>query len=252
MRLSKFVCVVAALMACVAVVRPASAVVPVVFGASWDPPAQSLQSIIDTRYGPGTINVQTDFVGAHAGDPDPWFWFGSQFGAMIIREVAGNANRNVVGWYEDKGSPPVIDGVGDGVVFDGPSGEGATAVVFFDRPTTRFGFYLNPNGPLDALWAAEPEKFYTNRLYNERGPNGAALHAPFDGDVQALVFDISNYSFPNTWLVCFEDLDSGSLPTGPGGATDNDFNDFVFEVTALGATPTLHMSLGALKARYHK
>ena len=32
--------------------------------------------------------------------------------------------------------------------------------------------------------------------------------------------------------------------------TDNDFNDLVFEVTALGATPTARMSIGALKALY--
>ena len=32
--------------------------------------------------------------------------------------------------------------------------------------------------------------------------------------------------------------------------TDNDFNDFLFEVTAYGATPAHPLSFGALKAKY--
>jgi hypothetical protein len=69
--------------------------------------------------------------------------------------------------------------------------------------------------------------------------------------MQALVYDISRFKGANTWLVCFEDLDSGAVP-GPLGLkqTDNDFNDFIFEVTAFGATPVQPLSLGALKAKY--
>jgi hypothetical protein len=105
--------------------------------------------------------------------------------------------------------------------------------------------------PLGAINAPEPELFFTNRFYNDLGPDGSgAIHVPYDGDVQALVFDISDYMGPNTWLVCFEDVDSGANPGPCCSTTDNDFNDFVFEVTAFGATPAQPVSFGALKTKY--
>jgi len=64
------------------------------------------------------------------------------------------------------------------------------------------------------------------------------------------VYDVSSYTQPNTWLVCFEDLDSGANPGPCCSTTDNDFNDFVFEVTALGPTPNATMTFGGIKARY--
>lgn len=247
-------CALAVSLAAVLAVPAGAAVVPVTIGASWDGPSQSLQKIVDARYGVGAINVQTDYMGAHPTDPDPWFWIDNKLSALLVTEVAGNADYNMVGWYEENGSRPVIDGVGDGVIFNGAAAQGAMTYVTFDKPMTRFGFYLNPNGVLDAPFASEPEKFYTNRFDNDLGPGGGpALHAPFDGDVQALIFDVSRFTTPNTWLVCFEDLDAGSNPGALGSAaTDNDYNDFVFEVTAFGATPTVPMTFGALKSKYLK
>lgn len=237
---------------------PAHAAVVVTFGTSWDGPDHTLQKIVDGRYGPGKIDVQADYVGAHVGDQDPWFWVDAKFSALLITEVAGNADRNTLGWYTETGvshlaSPPTLynDGVHDGVVFDGPAGAGATKVVLFSSPRTKFGFYLNPNGPLDAINAPEPEKFWTNRFLNDLGPGGGALHSPLDGDVQALIYDISKIvGSDNTWLVAFEDLDSGASPAACCTPTDNDYNDLVFEVTALGATPIQNLSFGQLKARY--
>ncbi len=233
---------------------PSHAVVTVVWGDSWDGPSAGLQHIVDDLYGAGHVDVKTDYLGAKAGDPDPWFWVDNQFSALLVKEVAGNADYNQVGWFQDNGSFPVLvnDGVHDGVVFDGPAGTGTAAIVTFLKPMTRFNFYLNPNGPGDATNAPEPEKFYTNRTYNDAGSDGSgALHAPLGGDVQALVYDLSRIKGTNTWLVCFEDLDSGANP-GPWGQaqTDNDFNDLVFEVTAFGATPVQALSFGGLKAKY--
>ena len=232
-----------------ALAPPAHAVVPVVFGTSWDGPANSLQNIVNARYGPGHINVTTDYIGAHPGDPDPWFWVGDHFSAYMIREVAGNANRNTLCWYEENGTRPVFPG--SGIVFDGPTGSGATSVIAFSTSMLHFGFLMDPNGSLGAINAPQPELFFTDRRFNDIGPNGTALHAPVDGDVQALVYDVSPWTAPNTWLVCFEDLDSGAVPGAPGASqTDNDFNDMVFEVIALGATPTTTLTIGALKERY--
>jgi len=243
---------VVTVLASLAVASSAGAQVHVTFGTSWD--GVSLQSIINNRYGAGHINVTTDYIGAHASDIDPWFWFGDHVDALMIREVAGNANRNTLYWYEENGTKPGVP-VGSpmgGLVFDGPSGQGATAVIVFPYPRMHFGFMMDPNGPNGTVNAPQPECFFTNRRFNDLGPDGSgAIHEPYDGDVQALVFDVSPWSAPNTWLVCFEDLDSGAMP-GPSGhaQTDNDFNDMVFEVQALGATPVAGMSFGALKAMY--
>jgi hypothetical protein len=242
--------------AALCVAAPSQAAVQIVMGESWDGPANNLQSIVDGFYGAGQINVRTDFLGAKAGEPDPWFWLDNQFSALLVKEVAGNADYNQVGWYQETGLFPVLknDGVHDGMIFDGPAGQGAAAIVSFSKPMTRFGFYLNPNGPRDATNAPEPEKFYTNRFYDDAGPDGSgALHVPLGGDVQALIYDISRFKGANTWLVCFEDLDSGANPGLLGQAqTDNDYNDFIFEVTAYGATPVQSLTFGALKAKYSR
>jgi len=248
--LALFICAVL----CVAV--PSQAAVEVVWGESWDGPSVGLQSIVDGLYGAGQINVRTDYLGSKAGEPDPWFWLDNQFSALLVMEVAGNADYNQVGWYQETGSIPVLrnDGVEDGLVFDGPAGAGAAAIVVFSKPMTRFGFYLNPNGPGDATNAPEPERFYTNRTYNDVGPDGGGvLHSPSGGDMQALVYDISRFKGQNTWLVCFEDLDSGANPGLLGKAqTDNDYNDYLFEVTAFGATPVQPLTFGALKTKYRR
>ena len=248
--LRRIVAVAAATAAALVLASAAHAVVPVVFGTSWDGPANTLQKIVDMRYGAGHINVTTDYIGAHPGDLDPWFWVGDRFSAYMIKEVAGNATRNSLAWYEETGTRPSFPG--GGIVFDGPMGAGWTTVIAFSRPMIKFGFMMDPNGSLGATNAPQGELFFTNRFYNDIGPSGAgALHAPTNGDVQVLVFDVSPWSAPNTWLVCFEDLDSGAMPGAPGSSqTDNDFNDMVFEVIALGATPVTTVSFGGLKERY--
>jgi len=244
------------LLACIAICAPMPAAamspVPVAMGASWDGPSHELQGIVDAYIGvAGAIDVHVDYEGGHAGDVDPWFWVGSGFPALMITEVAGNANSNMLGWYRENGLPPVIDGVDDGVVFTGPQGAGTGTVVNFPNGTTKFGFYLDTQRTFTGPSGLQKEIFFTNRSWNDRGYHGAgATHAPFDGDVQALIFDVSRWKGPNTWLVCFEDLDAG-LPIEPCcNGTDDDYNDMVFEVTALGATPTQTLSFGALKAKY--
>ena len=242
--------------AALCITAPAGAAVKVVWGESWDGPSYNLQNIVDGLVGAGRIDVKTDFLGAKLTDPDPWFWLDSRVSALLVTEIAGNRNRNQVGWYVENGVKPVLrnDGVNDGLVFDGPAGAGTTALVTFAGSMTKFGFYMNPNGPDGATNAPEPELFFTNRTYNDPGPDGSGtLHFPWGGDMQALVYDISPYFGENTWLVCFEDLDSGAWP-GPAGSaqTDNDWNDFIFKVTAYGATPVEKLSFGGLKDMYRR
>jgi hypothetical protein len=250
MRALRLGCLVAATALALAA-TPALAQVSVVLGTTWDAPSNSLQNILDARYGAGNIDVATDYIGHDAGDPDPFTWSGLSFHSLLIREVAGHANNNTLGWYRETGAAPVIDGVDDGVVFTGPMGQGEASMVTLGPGDVSFGFWLNPNGPGNATNAPEPELFFTNRLYNDIGPNGSgAVHAPFDGDMQALVFDVSTWTQPNTWVVCFEDLDSGPDPTPCCSQTDNDFNDLVFEVTVARAVGVEEVVFTAIKALY--
>jgi hypothetical protein len=230
----------------------ATSPVPVTIGTSWDAPGNDLQVIVDNYIGtPGAINVQTDYVGAHAADLDPWFWYGSSLPALLITEVAGNANVNELGWYRETFVKPVIDGVDDGIVFTGLETDGAVATIVFPAGTSKFGFFLDTHRVIDAVSGTQEQVFFTNRFANDLGTYGyGATHAPFDGDVQALVFDVSQWKGPNTWLVCFEDTDSGSPIQACCNGTDDDYNDVVFQVTASGATPTQSITFGALKAIY--
>jgi hypothetical protein len=230
----------------------AASPVPVMFGSSWDGPSNDLQHVIDAYIGiPGALNVQPDFVGARAGQLDPWFWVGNSIQALMITEIAGNANTNELGWYRETGTKPVIDGLDDGIVFSGPQSGGASVVVTFPSGLTKFGFYLNTHHTISTPFGMRPQLFFTNRFYNDLGLNGAgATHAPFDGDVQAIVYDVSPWKGPNTWLVCFEDTDAGAPITPCCSGTDDDYNDMVFIVKALGATPTRTITFGELKTRY--
>jgi hypothetical protein len=246
-----FILFVAAI-ACFAGPATAASPVPVVFGTTWDSPALTLQNIVDTYLGgSGLVNVTTDYIGAVAGDPDPIFWVDDEFPALLVREIAGFQNTNILGWYKETFALPVIDGVDDGIVFVGPASSGASVLVSFPGGVQSFGFYLNPNGTGNSTNAPEPEKFFTNRFLNDLGPDGSgAVHAPFDGDVQALVFDVSAWKGPNTFLIAFEDLDYGAMPSPCCTKTDNDFNDLVYEIQAVGATPNVKLTFGGLKTRF--
>jgi hypothetical protein len=237
---------------------PASAIAagpaPATFGVSWDGSGSSLQQIVDDYLGiPGAVNVLTDYVGGHAGDLDPWYWHGKSVPALLIREIAGNANTNELGWYIENGAAPALagDGVRDGIVFAGLQGAAASTVVIFPSDMTRFGFYLDTHTQVLTPLGVMGQVFYTNRHFNDAGLNGfGATRVPAGGDVQALVFDVSRWKGPNAWLVCFEDMDAGAPITACCSGTDDDYNDFVFLVTALGASPNSMLTFGALKARY--
>ena len=80
-----------------------------------------------------------------------------------------------------------------------------------------------------------------------------AIHPPFDGDVQCLIFNITHLrgGVP-TYVVAWEDNDSGSplsdswSPT----TTDNDFNDLVVEISAFSPVKVEDTSWGEIKSRY--
>ncbi len=226
----------------------------VTFGTSWD--NVPLQDILDAEYGPGAIDVATQYEGYQVGDGDPTYWLDAGLDGLIIREIAGFRNRNTMGWYaEDLLGAPVIDGNDDGVVFDGPIGAGGTVTVNFPGGLTQFGFYLNPNGLQDGgANAPEPELFFTNRFYNDLGANGGGSpHAPFDGDPQCLVFNVSHlHGGVPTYILAWEDLDYGGpiSPSYSWTTTDNDFNDLVVEIQAISPVATENSTWGGVKALF--
>ena len=223
-------------------------------GVSWD--SISLQSVLDAEYGAGVINAATDYEGYLPGDADPAYWEDLGFDGLIIREIAGFQNQNTMGWYKETlAGAPAIDGIDDGVIFTGPMAQGQMASVSFPGGTTQFGFYLNPNGTGDGgNNALEPELHFTNRSYNDIGPNGSgALHAPLDGDPQGLIYNITHLrgGVP-TFIIAWEDIDSGSeiSPVYHWDKTDNDYQDLVVEITAISTVKSEDTSFGSIKALY--
>lgn len=230
---------------------PAIAGARAVIGDSWSVPRQKLQSIIDATYGPGRIDVQTDYLGARPGDPDQIVWAISMAPIMQVREIAGAALRSNLGWYLETadGQRPSIDGREDAPVYRNGADGHATIVLQFGQRRRQVGFYLHTP---DAGSGQGPRTLFTNRGFNDVGPGGAgALHEPTEGgDIQALVFDVSQWTRPLTWLVCFESRDSGAQPGPCCETTDNDYADYVFEVRAEATTPTFTPSFGLVKTLY--
>jgi hypothetical protein len=226
----------------------------VAWGVSWD--GVSLQEVLDAEYGFGVIDAATDYEGYLAGDADPPYWEDLGLDGVVIREIAGFQNTNVMGWYaEDLLGAPIIDGVDDGVVFTGPMAEGQQIVISFPGGVTQFGFYLNPQGGGDGgANAPEPEMHFTNRAYNDIGPNGAGtIHAPLDGDPQCLIYNITHLrNGVKTYVLAWEDLDSGSeiTPAYDWFTTDNDYQDLVVEVTAISVVRTEESSWAQIKSLY--
>ena len=220
-------------------------------GPAWNGPSDRLQRLVDATYGAGRINVNTDYLGAQPGDPDHITWLSAVWPILHVREISGTEHRYRFGWYIEAGSglPPAIDGRDDGPVFKNAHAPSSTNIPLPRLRGRAIGFYLRT---LDAGGGLGPRTFFTDRRFNDVGPGGAgALHEPREGgDIQALVFDVSTWTRPNTWLVCFESRDSGLDPGACCDGTDNDYADYVFEVRAEATTATLAPSFGSLKRIY--
>jgi hypothetical protein len=251
--------------------------IPVTFGD-----AHSLQSLVDRRYGSNHIDVTRDYIGARVNDIDPWFWVSNPSGVVRVNVVKRDADLSVVGFYLENGGQPMVPNGAE--LFFGPPSLPEQAIVVLPGLRARFGFYVDSPfpGPASGGPPGATKRFYTNRLFNDRGPDGnGAIHPPLNGDVQALIFDVSPWAGPDTWLVCFDDLDTGGFAAegarganpklgaslsvqrarddDDGDADDDpdgrevegfDFDDAVFEVKADGATLVRFVTFGGLKLLY--
>jgi hypothetical protein len=219
-------------------------------GPSRDGSLYNLQKKVDLLVGPGHIDVHRDFIGAKAGEADPWFWVNPGGRGVSVQLLERKSPHGEIGWYQETGTAPLIDGVHNGVALENWRLRGSRAMVHMPASVTRFGFYVEHQGGDDTTDEGVSYLYYTNRKLNDIGPHGrGAVHAPWDGDAQALIFDVSPWLGTNTWLVACEYSDSG-CPVGTGtGESDNDYCDILFTVTAAGGTtPTRASSFGAVKA----
>ena len=233
---------------------PATAASPVsvTIGRSRDGVLWDLQRVVDKAFGPGRIDVRNDYIGAHAGDPDPWMWTTVPGKAIVMTLIAKKHPNGTLGWFCDQGAPPLLNGTGDGVVLERSRLRSAPTTLRLPSTVRRFGFFVEREpGSTDIDGDGQANVYFSNRMYNDMGAHGAgALHAPFDGDVQMLIYDIGRLTSPDTWLVAVEYSDTGDALGTQDGQSDNDFSDFVFTITGVGVTPTQATSFGRLKALY--
>ena len=230
----------------------ASSPVPVSFGPSRDGVLHDLQKVVDRVLGPGRLDVHTSFIGAHAGDPDPWMWSTVPGKAIVLTLLDKKYASGSIGWYKENGRVPVIDGVDDGQIFERSRLSTMPITLRLPSSVTRFGFYVAREAGGAAIDGENDSYLYcSNRTLNDIGPHGAgALHAPYDGDVQMLVYDISRLVGADTWLVACEYSDTGMIMGTGDGQSDDDYSDIVFTVSGVGVTPTLSTSFGRLKALF--
>ncbi len=66
----------------------------VTWGSSWD--NVSLQTILDDEFGTGVIDAAMDYEGYLPGDADPAYWEDDAIKGLVVREIAGNRNRNTM------------------------------------------------------------------------------------------------------------------------------------------------------------
>jgi hypothetical protein len=241
-----------ALLLVTALPAAAATPVPVTIGRSRDGVLHDLQRVVDRYYGPGRIDVRTGFVGAHAGDPDPWMWTTVPGKMVVLTLLEKKSPHGTVGWYTESGGIPLLDGIGDGVVLDRARLKSSPTALRLPNTVQRFGIYVARESGGKALDGDDESYLYfSNRMLNDGGAQALPpLHAPWDGNVQMLVYDLGRLVAPDTWLVACEYSNSAHAIGTGDGQSDNDYSDLVFTVTGVGVTPTLATSFGRLKALY--
>jgi hypothetical protein len=169
---------------------------------------------------------------------------------MIVTLLDRESTQARVGWYSEDGYAPIVEGTNVNVIIDKSTVRGDARAVRVPSGVKRFGFFLSFDKPGRSPNSGEFTTF-SNRLWNSPGPSGTgAQHAPYDGDIQMLVYDISRWCGPRTWLIACETSDSGSKVGHGPDDSDNDYSDCLFSVSGAGVTPTLSTTFGRLKSRF--
>jgi hypothetical protein len=128
--------------------------------------------------------------------------------AVMVLEVAGNANYNEFGIYQGSGSS-----INYTQYFNGPDSTGATTNLAI--PSGNFGFYLE-------YYPTQTYFYSDDTLY----PNGQGQLAVYQGPVGGTTISVSGVGSlqwnSNDYILAWEDL--------PYGSSDQDFNDMVIYI----------------------
>ncbi len=171
-------------------------------------------------YAAGVAYATNNYIGHNPGDQDPFYAAGpTSTLSLIIEELAGFANQNLFGIYDQTNPANKIQ------VFNGADNSG-TPPVATTVPYNGFGFYLS---------APNPATWYTDRFLNAPGQAGPAENP--GGDPQFLMYHVS----PADYLIFAEDADYTQ------SYSDHDFNDMVVKVTVTPEPATVVLfALGGL------
>lgn len=221
-------------------------------GSERDHWLDDLQVKVDHLLGRDHLNVHTDYIGAHAGDPRPWSWVNDGNHPVAVTLIDRDVPKGVIGWYEETGYLPVIDGMGDGVALKDLNRRSTQTLLRLPAGVKRFGFYttLKPVGAGQKV--GECAVLYTNNLLNEQGTHGEGRT---DEPRRVYVYDVSRWLGAGTWLVASpmpsedDPLDNASSHCRRDD-DDNASPALLFTVSALGATPTHHVSFTEVKALF--
>ena len=212
---------------------------------------RELQRRVDRLVGPGQVDVRTDFLGANPGDPDPGLWQNPGH-AMELTLVNRRSPSCEVGWYAESSTRPVLDGVDDGCVLDSRKNRGDKVVFQLPTRVKRFGFYVAAL----AHDGAGADAQLTNRQWESSAGRGKTpRREPIDAARDMLVFDISHWVGPDTWLVaCETSARRDDLGRGHEDDDDDDderdYADVLFVVSGGSVTPALKTTFGRVKALY--
>jgi hypothetical protein len=227
--------------------------VPVLATASPDDATESrrehslhkLQEKVDECVGHKRVDVGRDFIGAHPGDPSAWSWTNNGLRGISLTLIASKSKVGGIGWYEDTGGTPVLDGVRSGVCIDGLRRRGIPMLMRLPTSVRRFGLYATQTPEGKKHRNDPPSVLFTNNLYNS--PNTDSRHEPVGNDKQVLVYDVSRWLGPSTWLVACPSPDRDDEPSHED---DDDTSYLLFSVSGPSVTPVQTMSFGQVKALF--
>jgi hypothetical protein len=138
--------------------------------------------------------------------------------AVVLAEVAGNASRNWMGWYEQGAALTAANrGTAWDVIFDGAAGTGSSTSF---TPTTNFGFWFLSDFSSGAATDAEiAAAFGTIGRFTESSRNSAGAGT----SNQYFTAFARNASESESFWFGVEDLNFG-------GGSDRDYNDMLFNL----------------------
>ena len=207
---------------------------------------RKLQRKVDELVGRRHLEVARDFIGARLSDPSTWCWTNSSMRGIAVSLIEGKAKLGAIGWYEDTDAAPVLNGINDGVVIEGLRKRNTPTLVRMPPAVKRFGFYVVQKAEGKKHRNDPPILLFTNNQHNNL--DNTATSELVGADKQMLVYDVSRWLGPRTWLVACPSPDRDEHPDREDD--DDESNYLLFTVTGPSVTPAQTKSFGQVKAMF--